>query len=78
MRVVARRPRPKKRGSQTVRSAVKEVEQALVRLDSSARREGDSRTSAEGYRRYFVATEQHWKAGGASLLDLETATLPFG
>ncbi|WP_417068555.1 efflux transporter outer membrane subunit [Niveibacterium terrae] len=58
---------------QTVRSAVKEVEQALVRLDSSARREADSRTSAEGYRRYFVATEQHWKAGGASLLDLETA-----
>jgi NodT family efflux transporter outer membrane factor (OMF) lipoprotein len=58
---------------QAVRSAVKEVEQALVRLDSSAKREADSRTSAEGYRRYFVATEEHWKAGGVSLLDLETA-----
>lgn len=58
---------------QTVRSAVKEVEQALVRLDSAAKREADSRTSAEGYRRYFRATEEHWKAGGASLLDLETS-----
>lgn len=56
-----------------VRKAVKEVEQALVRLDSMAKREEESRKSAEGYRAYLTATEQNWRVGGASLLDLETA-----
>lgn len=58
---------------QTVRDAVKEVEQALVRLDSVAQREVEARTSAQGYRAYLTATEQNWRVGGASLLDLETA-----
>lgn len=58
---------------QTVRDAVKEVEQALVRLDSMAQREAEARKSAEGYRAYLTATETNWHAGGASLLDLETA-----
>lgn len=58
---------------QIVRDAVKEVEQALVRLDSMAQREVEASKSAEGYRAYLTATETNWRAGGASLLDLETA-----
>lgn len=57
----------------TVREAVKEAEQALVRLDSIAQREQEVRKSADGYQAYLVATEQNWHVGGASLLDLETA-----
>ncbi|QEM70008.1 efflux transporter outer membrane subunit [Geobacter sp. FeAm09] len=58
---------------QTVRTAVKEVEQALTRLDSMAKREDQARISAEGYRAYLSATEQNWRVGRSSLLDLETA-----
>lgn len=58
---------------QVVRIAVKEVEQSLVRLDSMARREQEAGKSAEGYRAYLVATEQNWRVGGASMLELETA-----
>ncbi|MFT3734297.1 MAG: TolC family protein [Rhodocyclaceae bacterium] len=57
----------------SVRTAVKEVEQALVRLDGAVRREDDARNSAAGYRAYFTASEQNWRAGGTSLLNLETA-----
>jgi NodT family efflux transporter outer membrane factor (OMF) lipoprotein len=58
---------------QTVRSAVEETEQALVRLESANRREQDARTAAANYRAYLTASEQLWKSGGMSLLDLETA-----
>ncbi|HCE66397.1 MAG TPA: hypothetical protein DER40_02375 [Geobacter sp.] len=58
---------------QVVRTAVKEVEQSLVRLDSMAKREQEAGKSAEGYRAYLMATEQNWRVGGASMLDLETA-----
>jgi outer membrane protein, multidrug efflux system len=58
---------------QTVRNAVKEVEQALTRLDSMAKREDQARISAEGYRAYLSATEQNWRVGRSSLLDFETA-----
>ena len=58
---------------QVVRTAVKQVEQSLVRLDSMAQREQEAGKSAEGYRAYLVATEQNWRVGGASMLDLETA-----
>ncbi|WP_018609194.1 efflux transporter outer membrane subunit [Uliginosibacterium gangwonense] len=58
---------------QTVRDAVKEVEQALVRLDKAASREEELRQSADGYRAYFQATQINWQAGGTSQLDLETA-----
>jgi len=56
-----------------IRIAVKEVEQALVNLDSAARREGDARTSATQYRSYFRASEINWQSGRINLLDLETA-----
>jgi multidrug efflux system outer membrane protein len=58
---------------QVVRDAVKEVEQSLVRLDTIAQREQENRKSAEGYRTYLAATEQSWRVGRISLIDLETA-----
>lgn len=56
-----------------VRLAVSEVEQALVRLHSSAERNDSARTAAEGYRASFAATEARWRAGMASLVELEDA-----
>ena len=58
---------------QTVRDAVKEVEQALVRLDSLTLREVEEEKSARGYRAYLTAVEKNYRSGGASMLELETA-----
>ena len=58
---------------QSVRNAVKEVEQALVRLDSMAQREQEAQKSADGYRYYLAASEENWRVGRGSLLDLETS-----
>jgi len=58
---------------QGVRTAVKEVERALVNLDSTARRADEAQRAAEDYRRYFRATDRNWRAGGDSLLTLEEA-----
>jgi NodT family efflux transporter outer membrane factor (OMF) lipoprotein len=58
---------------QRVRLAVREVEEALVRLDSAARREADAQAAARDYDAYFVASNQRFQAGAASLLDLEQA-----
>ncbi|MBS0355551.1 MAG: efflux transporter outer membrane subunit [Proteobacteria bacterium] len=58
---------------QTVRTAVSEVEQALVRLDAAATREADVRRAAAGYRQAYGATEARQRAGFASLLELEDA-----
>jgi outer membrane protein, multidrug efflux system len=52
---------------------VREVEEALVRLDSAARREADAQLSARDYDAYFVASNDRFRAGAASLLDLEQA-----
>lgn len=54
-----------------VRQAVREVEEALVRLDSTAARSVDARTSVDGYRASFNATEARYKGGLASLVELE-------
>jgi NodT family efflux transporter outer membrane factor (OMF) lipoprotein len=56
-----------------VRSAVKEVEQALVDLNGAARRSEDAARAAEQYRRYARAMEASWSAGFDSLLNLEEA-----
>jgi len=56
-----------------VRLAVKEVEQALVNLDSSVNRSDESRRAAQAYREYFTASEANWRAGSTSLLNLEEA-----
>jgi NodT family efflux transporter outer membrane factor (OMF) lipoprotein len=58
---------------QSVRTAVQEVEQNLVRQMSAERRTADVRRSAEGYRRYATSVEANWRAGGDSLLNLEVA-----
>jgi NodT family efflux transporter outer membrane factor (OMF) lipoprotein len=56
---------------QAVATAVKEVEQNLVRLTSAEAREADVRRSAEGYRTVANATEASWRAGASSLLSYE-------
>jgi len=56
-----------------IRSAVKEVEQALVNLSGAEQRERVEGRSAEQYRQYFRAAELNWRSGGLSLLSLEDA-----
>ena len=56
-----------------VRQAVSEVEQALVRLQSTAERSASARTAVQGYRASFDATEARWRGGLASLVELEDA-----
>jgi multidrug efflux system outer membrane protein len=54
-----------------VRQAVREVEEALVRLASAADRDADARTAAEGYRVTLEAAQARWRTGLGSLLELE-------
>jgi len=56
-----------------VRHAVREVEEALVNLDSARRRVDDARIAMEGYRTSFTATEARYRSGLASLVELEDA-----
>jgi len=42
-------------------------------LDSMAQREQDAQKSADGYRYYLAASEENWRVGRGSLLDLETS-----
>lgn len=56
-----------------VRQAVREVEEALVRLQSSARRGPQVEAAVEGYRTSMTATEARYRAGLVSLLELEEA-----
>lgn len=58
---------------QRLRAAVREVEEALVRLDAAQRREADAATAAGGFKRYFDATEARWRLGSASVMDREEA-----
>ena len=57
----------------SVRQAVREVEETLVRLQSSLDRTGDAGVALEGYRAFFSATESRYQNGLASLLELEDA-----
>ena len=54
-----------------VRTAVREVEEALVRLGSANEREDEARRAAESYDAVFNAAEQRWQVGIGSQLDLE-------
>lgn len=56
-----------------LRTAVQEVEQALVQLDSTAARNQDARIADEGFEQSFRATEARFKGGLASLFELEDA-----
>jgi len=57
----------------SARQAVREVEQALVNLNSAAARSSDADISLEGYRQAFRASEDRYKNGLGSLLELEDA-----
>ena len=56
-----------------VRQAVREVEEALVNLRSSAERASDTQVAAEGYQASFAATQARYQSGLASLPELEDA-----
>lgn len=56
-----------------LRSAVREVEEALLRLDASQRREADARTAAEGLRSFLGSTEERARLGSASVIETEEA-----
>ena len=55
----------------TVRQAVREVEVALVNLQSTTDRQNDTNVAAEGYSASFEGTQARYKAGLASLVELE-------
>jgi outer membrane protein TolC len=57
----------------TVRQAVREVEQALVNLQSTGTRSDDALAAVEGYRASFDGIESRYRGGLASLVELEEA-----
>lgn len=56
-----------------VLNAIKEVEQALVKLNSASKRVEIEQVSHVQYADYFKAAEHNWHAGGLDLLALEDA-----
>lgn len=58
---------------QRSRGAVREVEEALVRLDAATRREDDARLAAENWQRFVTAMQTRWELGNASLIELQDA-----
>jgi outer membrane protein TolC len=56
-----------------MRNAVREVENALVALDSSARRIQDTQVSIEGFEASLRAADTRFRGGLGSLFDLEDA-----
>ena len=56
-----------------VRQAVREVEDAMQQLASADARRGDAAVAATGYAASFEATQARYKAGTASLPELEDA-----
>jgi NodT family efflux transporter outer membrane factor (OMF) lipoprotein len=56
-----------------IRGAVREVESALITLDSSARRVQDIRVAVEGFEASLKAADARFRGGLGSLFDLEDA-----
>ena len=56
-----------------LRTAVREVEEALVALQSTADRDTDAQVATEGFASSFRATEARFKGGLGSLFELEDA-----
>ncbi len=54
-----------------VRNAVREVEEALLNLQSTAERSEDAKIATEGYSAAFKAAEARYKSGLGSLAELE-------
>lgn len=69
----ARYAEARARYEQRARVAVREVEEALVRLEAAERRENDARAAAAGFREFFESAQARWDVGAGSLLDLEEA-----
>lgn len=59
--------------SARLREAIREVQIALVTLDSTAKRSDETFIAANGFGRSFAATEASYQAGTASLFELEDA-----
>ena len=57
----------------SLRRAIGDVEEALVRLDAATRREGQALRAAQGFRDFYAAAEQRWRIGAGSLIDREEA-----
>jgi multidrug efflux system outer membrane protein len=57
----------------TLRTAVREVEEALVNLQSTEARSADAQAASEGFAASFRATEARYRGGLASLFELEDA-----
>lgn len=56
-----------------LRTAVREVEDALIDLQSTAARAGDAQTAVDGFQASFDATDARYRGGLASLFELEEA-----
>jgi outer membrane protein TolC len=56
-----------------VRTAVKEVEEALVRLDSADKRLPQATKAAADYQTHFLAAKELYDAGLGNLIDVESA-----
>jgi len=56
-----------------LRGAVREVEEALVQLESTSLRNEDARIAAEGFDASYKATDARFRGGLASLFELEDA-----
>ena len=56
-----------------LRAAVREVEEALVQLNSTALRGDDARAAAQGFNDSYRATDARYRGGLASLFELEDA-----
>jgi outer membrane protein, multidrug efflux system len=59
--------------SARLREAIRDVESALVTLESTAQRSEAALVAADGFERSFKAVEASYQAGLASLFDLEDA-----
>ena len=57
----------------TVRNAVREVETALLEIDSARQRSAGTDAALEGYRKAFRAADARYRAGMGSMLELEDA-----
>lgn len=58
---------------QGVRQIIRDVEEAMVHLDSTGHRTQQAAIAESQYRVYFLATQSNWRAGNVSLLTLEEA-----
>ena len=70
---IARRDAAASAYAGSLRTAVREVESALVDLQSSADRAADARTAADGFAASLRATQARYDGGLASLFELEDA-----